>query len=92
MVGRLVEDQDVGLLEPCRRRDQHQPLPATRERAERLVENFRIDADLVDQHVDAPVLAVLADFGERPAKNLTNRMCGEAFGHILRHLTDAQAT
>ena len=88
MVGRLVEDQDVRLLEPCRRRDQHQPLPAARQRAERLVESFRIDADFVDQHVDPPVFAVLSDLGQRLCQHLTHREGGQPFRHVLRHLAD----
>ena len=40
MVGRLVEDQDVRLFQPRRRRDQHQPLPAARQRAERPLERL----------------------------------------------------
>jgi len=72
MVGRLVEDQDVGLLQPRCRCDQHQPLPAARECAERLVEPLGVDADFVDQHVDAPILAVLADPRQRLAQHLTN--------------------
>ncbi len=91
MVGRLVEDQDVGLFEARRRRDQHQPLPAARQRAERLVENLRIDADLVDQHIDAPVLALLPDLDQRLRQYLAHRLGGQALGHMLWHLSDAQA-
>ena len=61
MVGRLVEDQDVGLFQPRRRRDQQQPLPAARQRAEGAVEGLRLDADLVQQHVDAPIVVAQPD-------------------------------
>ena len=92
VIGRLVEDQDVGLLEPRRRRDQHQPLPAARERAERSVEHLRVDADLVDQYVDAPVFAVLSDPGQRLAQHVADGERRQRGGNVLRHLSDAQAT
>ena len=59
MVGRLVEHQDVRLLELRGAGDQHQPLPAARQLAEPPVEDVRRDADLVEQHVDAPPVVVL---------------------------------
>ena len=91
MVCGLVEDQQVGLLQPRRRRDQHQPLPATRQGAEDLLGDFRRHADLVQQHVDAPVLAAEARALERGAQHLAHRLPGQPLGNVLRQAADTQA-
>ena len=71
--------------------DQHQPLPAARQGAEALIGDLRRDADLVEQHVDAPVLAAQPDAFERGAQHLAHRLPGQPLGNILRQAADAQA-
>ena len=90
MVGRLVQDQDIGLFQPRRGRDQQQPLPAARQRAEGAVEDFRFDPDLVHQHVDAPVLLVEPDPGERSVQDVAHRPFGQSLRHVLWHAADPE--
>ena len=92
VVGRLVEDQDVGLLQPRRGRDQQQPLPAAGEGAERPVEH------LLRRRRSRPAARRCAS-RRRPAPTLTRERCstsrtgsvGEALRHVLRHAADAAA-
>ena len=91
MVGRLVEDQDIGLFQPRRRRDQQQPLPAARQRAERLVQDLRLDADLVQQHVDAPVVVAQPDLDQGVVQDVAHRPIGQARRHVLRHAADPES-
>jgi hypothetical protein len=92
MVGRLVEDQDVRLFQPRCRRDQQQPLPAARQRVERLVEDFLLDADLVQQDVDAPPVVAQPDLGERALQHVAHGKVGQARGHVLRHAAGPKPT
>ena len=92
MVGRLVEDQDVRLLEPRRRRDQQQPLPAARQGAERLVEGVLLDADLVQQDVDAPPVVAQPDLGQRALQDVAHGKPGQARRHVLRHAAGPEPT
>ncbi len=91
MIGRLVEDQHVRLLEPRRARDQQQALPAARQSAERLVENVLRHADLVGQHVDAPQIVADAAARQGIAQHVAHRAVGETVGNVLRHAADPQA-
>ena len=91
MVGRLVQDQKIWLFQPGRRSDQHQALPAARQRAERAVGDLRRDADLVQQHVDAPVLAAMAGAFQGVGQDVAHRPVREPRGNVLRQAAQAQA-
>ena len=59
--------------------------------AEGAVEDLRLDADLVDQHVDAPIVVVLADLLQRTMQHVAHRPLGEAGRHVLRHAAERRA-
>ena len=53
--------------------------------------DLRRDADLVEQHVDAPVVVAQPDLLQRAVQHLAHRQLRQARRHVLRHAADPQA-
>ena len=83
MVGRLVQQQQVG-LDHHRPRQQHRALPAAGEAAHSAIAQALLHHEIVEQHVDAPALG-LRRFGiERVQHRIIKAHRQQALGRVLR--------
>ena len=89
VVGGLVEQQQVRLRDPgaC---DQRQPLPAAAQRTHRQSAQIGRRLELVEHHVDAPLLAVPLFGWKRVEQNVVQRQVEQTVGNVLLHQRDAQ--
>ncbi len=91
MVGRLVQDQQVGVSQR-RPRHQQQPLPAAGQLGDLLlVPLLGLDPQLVQHHVGAPGLVVPRRLGQGRHQRLVQGQGQQLGRHRLRHMADQEA-
>ena len=90
MVGRLIEQQRIGLRHPGAR-DQRQPLPAAAERIQRTIMQIGRRAELVEHDIDAPCLAVALRRWQRASDCFGERQVQQVCRHVLLDVAHAHA-
>ena len=89
MIGGFVEYNDVRFAEFCCS-DQEEALPAAGEFAELPVREIERNAQVVDEDIDFPAVAMTVG-GQGALQHLADRDVFQRRGNFLRHITDAQA-
>lgn len=90
MIGRLVEQKHVGIGDPDTR-DQRQPLPAAAQRAHRPAAHVFRHVERVENHVDAPQLAVALLDRQGVGDDVMEAAVEQCAGNGLLDMADAQA-
>ncbi len=89
VIGRLVEQQHVGLLNQ-NAGQQGEPLPAAAQVFQRLLPQRLGHLERFQRHIDAPAFACLLFDGQRLEHRGTEWLVHQRGWHILLHIADGQ--